>query len=66
MSMETLVRAIVERPHEFSPEAFAHCGLQALIRVAQEVTPRPEELEQAVVNHHVRVGWLHSRRVATA
>lgn len=58
-TMKALIQAVVERPYDFDPTDFPfHCGIQALIRAAQEVTPQPQELEQAVVHHHVLVSRL--------
>ena len=58
MTLESLIKAICANPHDFAPEDFTHCGIRALVRAAQDVTPKPQELEQAVVHHHVLVGRL--------
>jgi len=56
--MKTLVASILANPHDFDPTEFPHCGIQALIRIAQEETPKPEDLEHQVVQHHVLVSRL--------
>jgi hypothetical protein len=58
MTMEMLYKSIMSRPHEFDPAMFTHCGWATLVRVAQEVTPKPQDLERAVVHHHVLVSRL--------
>lgn len=40
--MEQLIKAICAHPYDFQPEDFRHCGLAALVRAAQTVSPVPE------------------------
>ncbi len=58
MTLEQLVKSIIANPHDFDPADFRPCGLRTLVQVAQEVTPKPQELEQAVVHHYVLVSKL--------
>lgn len=34
--MKDLIQLILDHPERFEPTDFAHCGLQSLVRIAQE------------------------------
>lgn len=57
-TMKSLIQSILANPHDFEPAQFPHCGIQALIRIAQEETPKPADLESAVISHDRRVSHL--------
>lgn len=54
--MKDLIQMILDHPQRFEPTDFAHCGLQSLVRIAQEA--HPYSLEASVQAHHQRVEHL--------
>lgn len=59
--MQKLIQSILANPHDFDPAQFPHCGIQALIRIAQEETPIPRDLQRVVVYQNLAVSRMERR-----